>query len=408
MYFPFFVAKRYLFGRSRLGATGWISLISAIAIAVVTAGLVCVLAVYNGYVAILLEGESNSIPELLIKPHEGMTFSTKSVESKLRQSDLVKHYSRILHSEGLLRSQSGEFMTEIYGVDESYLQVVQMDSALAEGSFLVPSTTEGEEDVSPTTIGIALAIEGVGKGGETELSMLFPRREGLINPLALASAFVEQKLRLTGVLGNYNEQINKRVYTTLKGLQGSLNYTDDIASAIALKLHTGLDTEQSKARLSQLLGEEFIIQNREEQQPEQTLLIKAEKFMVYAIMCFILVLATFNLASSLAMLIMEKENDIKSLKALGAKPKQISSIFAMTGLLISSLGALLGLCLGIAFCLLQEHFGFIYSGEGLSRMPFPIDLKATDLFYIMLSTIVVAILSSSIPTRLIKRASFCM
>lgn len=403
MGFVLFTARRYLFGRSRLGATGWISLISALAIAVVTAALVCVLAVYNGYVLMLLGGEMHSYPDLLIKPREAMVFSSGEVVRKVNQTGLSRSMSGVLVTQGVLRSSAGEFVSEVYGVDSAYHSVVGIDSALLEGKFVGAMEQRGDELYHPITIGIALAVEGLGREAEESLSLLFPRREGMINPLAMASAFVELPVYLGGVLPSYNEVIDRRIYTDLEGLREALNYSGDELSALAIGLRLGVSTAEAKASIGEALGDAYLVLNREEQQPELTFLIKTEKLMVYAIMCFILILAAFNLASSLAMLIMEKEQDLRSLSALGATSLQIRAVFATTGLLISSLGSLVGLLVGVVFCLLQQRFGFISSGEGLSRMPFPISLEWQDLLYIILATSVVALLSASIPPSLMAK-----
>lgn len=405
MPFVVFTALRYLFGRSRLGAAGWISLISAVAIAVVTAALVCVLSVYNGYVALLLSGEVQSMPELLIKPREGKICDFAFISNQLQESNLVQAHSAVLQTQGVLRSGEVQTICEVYGVDEDYTQVVAIDSGLREGHFLL-SKQEYDEGLNPATVGIALAGEGIVpslEGGR--VSLLFPRRQGLINPLAVASGFVDIPLSISGVLPPYNEQINRRIYIAISALREALNYDGQTVSAVALRPKEGISTEEVQAGLRQRLGADYLVLNREEQQPELTFLIKTEKVMVYAIMCFILVLATFNLASSLAMLVMEKGQDIQTLRALGASVHAISTLFALTGVFISGIGSVCGLVLGTAFCYLQQSFGFISSGEGLSRMVFPIDMRWQDIIYIILATFVVTSLSAIIPAGFISKRS---
>lgn len=410
MGFVAFSALRYLFGRSRLGAAGWISLISAIAIAVVTAALVCVLSVYNGYVALLVSGEARCLPELMITPRIGKSFDADTLLQTISPLTEIVSHSKVLQSQGVLRTNNSEAICDVYGVDKAYKQVVPIDSGLIEGYFLSEALSPPEKDSineeekrSPACLGFALASKSLFDNDSLPPTLLFPRREGLINPLAVSSGFVEVPLNLTGILPPYNESVNQRIYIQLKDLQEALNYNPSIVSGIALRLRTGEDLSRTQQKLQNIVGPSYLVQNREEQQPELTLLIKTEKVMVYVIMLFILVLATFNLASSLAMLIMEKEQDIQTFRSLGAGRKQVSLIFALTGLLTSMIGSITGLIIGLGFCLLQQTFGFITSGQGVNQMTFPIDLQWQDLIYIILATFVVASLSAGIPAGLINK-----
>lgn len=406
MYFALFTARRYLLGRKRLGATGWITLISAIAIAIVTAALVTVLSVYNGYVAMLLGGEKASLPELLIKPSSSSLLDMRRVDSLLRLRELTSAHSAVLSAQGVLQSSGAQFYTEVYGVDSNYTHVLAMDSAMAEGAFLerdyIPSQTSGQE-LSPITLGIALAVEGAVKESDSlGMQLLFPRREGFVNPLVAASNFVIADVYSVGVLPPYNEQINRRVYIPLEDLQGYLSYEPHQVSAVALSLRAGLEVDAVQEELSQLLGPDYKILSREEQQPELTFLIKAERVMVYLIMLFILILAAFNLASSLVMLILEKGKDLKTFRIMGASPSQIALIFSFTGFLTSGLGVAIGLIFGYLLCFVQGQYPFIYSGEGLSRMPFPIDLRWTDFASILLITTIITALSALLPLRILR------
>ncbi len=404
MRFAFFTALRYLFGRSRLGATGWISLVSSIAIMVVTAALVCVMSVYNGYVAMLLEGESRNYPELMIRARIGDKVHLDKLEGILKDTGLIHSYSPLLLTQGVLQSPKAELFADICGIDNRYTQVVSIDSGLQEGSFAPLVAYRSTTDAIPMVLGIALAAEGATSNEsdeEDQLSLTVPKREGLINPLAPASAFINQSVRVVGVLSAMNESSNRIAYMPIDAVRDLLNYDDNIASAIAMKVSHAISVAEAKERLTATLGEEYLVLDREEQQPELTTLIKTERVMVYLIMLAILTLAAFNLASSLVMLIYEKELDLRTLYMLGASPIQSASIFAFTGLLISGIGVLVGLSLGLILSVLQEHWGFLYSGEGINRLPFPIDIQFVDLAYILLATSLISFVSASLPASLL-------
>lgn len=403
MRFALFTAKRYLFGRKHLGATGWISLISALAIGIVTAALVCVLAVYNGYVVMLLSGEENTSPELMIKPSKGLTMEADKLISQIEGRSDIEAISQVLTTQGLLHASGVDLVCEVYGIDSLYTRVVGIGSKMTEGEFCSTQATVPDTVPASAAIGIALAAEGATKESDSPAHLTFPKREGIINPLATASAFVQQPIHASGILPPYSEEVNRRVYLNISALRETLNYSGNFVSHLALKLHDSSNIDDIQNELQESLGEGYLVLNREEQQPELTLLIKAEKLMVYTIMLFILILAAFNLASSLVILTMEKAGDLSTLRAMGARRLQLASIFGFTGLMVSLIGSSIGLILGLSFCLLQQSFGFITSGEGASLMPFPIDIQALDIVYIMLATVIVSVLSASIPISLVAR-----
>lgn len=408
MRFALFTALKYLFGRSRLGATGWISLVSAVAICIVTAALVCVLSVYNGYVAMLVSSEADSSPDLLLRPKYGNTLAADSLSSILGSSPYVQHSTPILEAQAVLRSTHSEHATTVYGIRPDYTEVVPMQGNMASGSLLAPERYRADADTIGITIGIALAAEGADASDEDEqaLQLILPRREGLINPLVASSAFSTQDVIVTGVLPPYSEAVNKRIYMDAEALAGLLNYDRHTANALAIKLQDAVQADAAQSALSTLIGTGYSLLNREEQQPGLTVLIRTERIMVYLIMIAILILAAFNLGSSLVMLILEKDLDIRTLYTLGATRLQTTAIFAFTGILISSIGSVLGLILGLGISLAQAEWGFLYSGEGLSRMPFPIDIQMLDLGYTLLATAIISAISAALPASILWRRNY--
>lgn len=405
MRFALFTALRYLFGRSRLGATGWISLVSAVAICIVTAALVCVLSVYNGYVALLVGSEANSSPDLLIRPKQGNTLAIDSLTNVLRHSPYVQHSTPILEAQAVLRGDRSEHTATVYGIRTDYPQVVPMGANMLRGDLLAPKQYRANADSIGITIGIALAAEGADATAEDEslLQLILPRREGLINPLLASSAFTTQDVIITGVLPPYSESVNKRIYMDAEALANLLNYDSNTANALAIKLKDSTALRDAQAALSTQLGTQYSLLNREQQQPGLTVLIRTERIMVYLIMIAILTLAAFNLGSSLVMLILEKELDIRTLYTLGATRLQTTSIFAFTGVLISGIGSSLGLVLGLGISLAQAQWSFLYSGEGLNRMPFPIDIQIIDLAYTLLATAIISAISAALPASILWR-----
>lgn len=389
----FFFARRYILGGSRLGAVGWITLISAVAIGIVAMAMVLVLSVYNGYVSMIEEATDISSPELIITPREGTTIDLEADE-QLRQTladGSVAHYALVLEGLGMLRSSTGEEVVQVTGIDEAYWQIVPRDSLLLDGQppQIAEDTVEAEQIL--LGLGILSTLEQGGQGSEI-YTLFFPRRQGMINPLLPSTAFRSRELRSSGILRPVSEELDRKAYIHRQLMQELLGYEGQVASYIALKGRGS--AEELRTRLRPLLPKAYELKNRQEQHPELTLLIRVEKIMVYIIMVFILLLATFNLISGLAMLIMEKQSDLKLLSALGMQRSEQSRVFALVGLIISLLGASVGLVVGCALGLVQQTWMPLKAGAGEMAMPFPIVMKPSDFAIILLGILSISLITS--------------
>lgn len=401
MRLSFFFAWRYMFGRSRLGAVGWITLISAVAIGVVAMAMVLVLSVYNGYVRMIERATDATTPELIIAPREGMTIALDAdprLVAVLADSS-VAHYALVLEGLGMLRGAGEEQLVEVLGVDDRYWEIVPQDSLLLQGqvpgwSVQTEGSLEGETPQS-TVMGDILLGLGVlsafGDAGE-EYQLFFPRRQGFINPLMPSTAFRSQEMRLCGVLRPISEELDHRAYVNLSLLVDLLGYEGRVASYIALKGYGS--AEELRAKLLPLLPDGYDLKDRQEQNPELTLLIRVEKFVVYIIMIFILLLATFNLISGLSMLVMEKRADLLMLTSLGMRQRQQRGVFALVGLLVSLSGASLGLFLGFVLGFVQQRWEVLQAGSGELAMAFPIVMKPMDFVLILLGILTMSLVTS--------------
>lgn len=402
MRLAFFFARRYLVSRSRMGAVGWVSSISALAIGVVTAALVCVMAVYAGYVSMILDGADRMDSDLAIESATGAVYSTDSLRLEAVEAmPFVRSVAPVLISRGMLRLGEQELMAELYGITSRYTQTVPLDSSLLEGAWLPEIYAPGETAI-PSVLGIGIASREVGRDS---LTLTLPRRRGLINPLAPGTAFLSSGLRAVGVLNPLREDIDTRIYMPLDSLAQLLDYDAGMVSQLAIALVPNVSPAEAKAQIRTALGAGYRVLDREEQQPELTMLIRVERLMIYVIMLFILVLAAFNLASSLVMLTIEKRTDLSTLEAMGATRAQRMGIFAMTGLMISMLGSGLGLLVGLALAYIQKTFGLITVQTGLVPMPFPVAIQWGDILLIILATVVISVLTSMFPSIFLGRKS---
>ena len=396
MSFVRLLAVRYLFSKTSLSATRWISIISAVAIGVVTAALVCVLSVYNGYTAMILASDNDSSTEYVIREVSQKNFDATSLLNQIKSSELSDkvHTGLVLSSQGVIEIAGEHIPLQVHGINQAYSELVPLKKHIYDGSYIEFHHITHTPDI---LLGIGLLQKNSLNINLTENpKLILPRRQGFINPLAPASAFEECSLRISGVLKPLSDDINKSAYINIDVLQDMLSLPQGVVSAIALKPDRSISQATLRRALSPILETKYKLLNREEQQPERTFLIKSEKIMVY------LILAAFNLSSSLVMLIIEKRKNINTLISLGAQSNKIRWIFTLTGILTSTIGSIIGLSFGLAICLLQERFALLYTGEGASQLPFPVDVQLSDLGLILIITLIVSSISAFLPSIFLR------
>lgn len=402
MSFVRLLAVRYLFSKTSLSATRWISIISAVAIGVVTAALVCVLSVYNGYTAMILASDNDSSTEYVIREVSQKNFDATPLLNQIKSSELSDkiHTGLVLSSQGVIEIAGEHIPLQIHGINQAYSELVPLKKHIYDGTYIEFHHITHTPDI---LLGIGLLQKNSLNINLTENpKLILPRRQGFINPLAPASAFEECSLRISGVLKPLSEDINKSAYIDIDVLQDMLSLPQGVVSAIALKPDRSISQTTLRRALSPVLGTKYKLLNREEQYPERTFLIKSEKIMVYLIMTFILILAAFNLSSSLVMLIIEKRKNINTLISLGAQSNKIRWIFTLTGILTSTIGSIIGLSFGLTICLMQERFALLYTGEGASQLPFPVDVQLSDLGLILIITLIVSSISAFLPSIFLR------
>ena len=402
MSFVRLLAVRYLFSKTSLSATRWISMISAVAIGVVTAALVCVLSVYNGYTAMILASDNDSSTEYVIREVSQKNFDATPLLNQIQSSELSDkiHTGLVLSSQGVIEIAGEHIPLQIHGINQAYSELVPLKKHIYDGTYIEFHHITHTPDI---LLGIGLLQKNSLNINLTENpKLILPRRQGFINPLAPASAFEECSLRISGVLKPLSEDINKSAYIDIDVLQDMLSVPQGVVSTIALKPDRSISQTTLRRALSPVLGTKYKLLNREEQYPERTFLIKSEKIMVYLIMTFILILAAFNLSSSLVMLIIEKRKNINTLISLGAQSNKIRWIFTLTGILTSTIGSIIGLSFGLTICLMQERFALLYTGEGASQLPFPVDVQLSDLGLILIITLIVSSISAFLPSIFLR------
>lgn len=407
MNFPFYIAKRYLFSKKSHNAINVISAVSVCGVALATLALVCTLSVFNGFQDLVATMFTAFDPELKITAVSGKVFDGQDERIQfLRQLPEIEVFSESLEDNAMVQYKGRQAMVTVKGVEDNFDRLTPIDSILYGRGELVLH----DEVVDYAIPGIELvSVLGTGIRFLDPLEVFAPKRGSRINVASPASSFNSDYLHSSGLVFAVNQQKYDASYilTSLTFARNLFQYDTEVSS-VDLKLKEGSNIYKVQENISQLLGEDFRVQNRYEQQADTFRIMEVEKLISYLFLSFILLIACFNVIGSLSMLIIDKRADVVTLRNLGANDETIKRIFLFEGCLISFMGALVGVVLGVALCLVQQEFGLISLGSGDSAGAFvidayPVSVHVGDVVLVLCTVLLVGYLSVLYPVRYLSR-----
>ena len=403
MNLSFYIAQRYLFSKKSHNAINVISFVSVCGVAVATIALVCALSVYNGFNDLVSSLFGHFDAELKITPVKGKVFDPETEEIRaVKALPMVACYSEVLQDNVLVRYHDRQGVAVLKGVDASYEQLTQIDSILIDGSFKL-----ADEVVNYANMGIGLAYAlGINAGFVTPMEIYAPKRAEQVNMANPASSFHLEYAYIGSVFRTDQQLYDDSYLIVPLALARSLFDYEHEVSAIELKLHDPKQVAQTKQEMSRLLGEEFKVQDRFEQQEDSFRMMQIEKWMTFLILTFILAIALFNVVGSLSMLMIEKQADVATLRNLGADNRLIRRIFLLEGWMISAFGAGIGIVIGVSLCLLQQMFGFISLGEAAGAFvidAYPVRVAVGDIVTILCTVLAIGFLAAWYPVRYLAK-----
>lgn len=395
-----YIAKRYLFSKKKHNAINIIAGISVCGVTLATMALVCTLSIFNGFQEIVTEFFTAFDPELKISAKQGKFFSTEEEQIKaVKAFPEIEVWAETLEEQALVQYKNRQTMATIKGVTDNFQELTSIDSLLyGAGSF-----TLYDEVVNYGIMGGELVgTLGTGISPIDPLHIYAPKKGARINIANPTTAFNQDYLYSPGVVFVTNQSKYDATYilTSLSFAQ-KLFAQDNKVSAIELKLKDENQINKVKRQIEQVLGEDFIVQNRYEQQADIFRIMEIEKFVSYLFLTFILAIACFNVIGSLSMLILDKQEDVNTLRQLGANNQLITRIFLFEGQLISFSGSVMGIILGVTLCLLQQHFGLLsLGGSGQFIVDaYPVSLHLGDVCLIFITVVVVGFIAVYYPIR---------
>lgn len=401
MNFPFYIARRYLFSKKSTNAINVISGISVVGVAVASMALVVTLSVFNGFHDMVASFFTQLDPQLKITPAKGKTAaSNDSTLMRIRQLDEVAVATDVLEDQALAVYGDRQQMVTIKGVDDNYDKLTHIRQILeGDGDYALHAA-----DMNYGILGLGVAYQlGIGYTYREPLKIYAPRREGQINMANLQDGFVEDELYSPGVLFSIKQgKYDKRYIITAIQFTRNLFDRDGELTSLELRLKPGSNFERVKAKVQEMAGTRFVVRDRYEQQEDTFRIMKVEKLMAYIFLTFILVIACFNIIGSLSMLMIDKRNDVVTLRNLGASDRQIIRIFLFEGRMISAIGAVIGIAIGLLLCLLQQQFGLIGLGstEGSFVVDaYPVSVHPWDVVVVFFTVLAVGFLSVWYPVH---------
>ena len=406
MNFPFYIARRYLFSKKSTNAINIISGISVLGVAVATMALVVTLSVFNGFSDLVASFFTDFDPQLKIVPVEGKTAPADDpVLSEIKAMPEIYVATECVEDQALAVYNGRQAMVNIKGVEDNFDSLTHIRQILdGEGTFELHAA-----DIQYGILGRQV-IDVLGIGFyyfPLPLKVYAPKREGQLDMSDPADGFIEDELYSPGVVFEVKQSKYDRNYIlTSIGFARRLFDQQGMISSLELRLKQGSDFEAVKEHICQVAGEKYRVMDRYEQQDDTFRIMKIEKLIAYIFLTFILMVACFNIIGSLSMLIIDKKDDVVTLRNLGASDRQITQIFLFEGRLISAIGAVIGIALGLLLCWIQQTYGIISLGSSEGSFvvnAYPVSVHPIDVVIIFLTVLAVGFLAVWYPVHYFSR-----
>ena len=396
------IAWRYLFSKKGHNAINIVSGISAAAVTVVTAAMVCVLSVMNGFGTLVEHLFSEFDPVLLVVPAEGQTLRTDTLPIvSLYAREDIEAVSMQLEQTALIRYKDHQIPARVMGVDSLFRQTAHIDSVITDGYY---SVWDGAFERTVLGRGLAAQI-GMNAHFTGALHLYAPERTKRINMLRPDQSLRHEHAFIAGTFAvNQMEYDDRLLLVSLPLARRLFDYDEHTASALRVQPKSTLKIEDLKLKISKTLGPGYKVLDRYEQQADFFRILRIEKLLTILLLVFILLIASFNIIGSLSMLMIDKREDIRILSHLGADERTIRRIFLLEGWFISSLGALCGLVIGVVLCLGQQHYGWLSLGSGAEYIisAYPVEVQPQDIAVVALIVLALGFAAAWYPAKKFK------
>ena len=395
---PFYIARRYLFAKKSTNAINIISTISVIGVFVGSAALFIILSVFNGFEEVVLKMYNTFTPHLVIAPIEGKTFDPQTaVFQDIKKDPRVYSYTEVLAENALLKYRDRQSVALVKGVSADYLKNPSLDTITIQGEFVL-NNKSGPHAVIGSAIQSYLMINT--NDPLTPLQIFSPKKGRNLNSVNPADDFTISTIPVSGVFEVQQDFDNIAIVPI--SFARELLQEERNVSFIEINLNNGVNVDLFKQGVERQLNKGFVVKDRLQQNQVLYNILGSEKWAVYIILTFILIIAIFNIIGSLTMLVLDKLKDIAILSSLGAGKKLIKRIFLFEGMMITMTGCIFGLLIGLVFCLLQQKYGFVKMSEDDLLIPnaYPVAIKWMDLLLVFCTVTIFSFVASALSSNL--------
>ena len=391
-----------MFAKKQFNAIHIITAISSVAVGVVTAAMVCVLSVMNGFGVMVEQLFSQFDPDLRITTQKGKSFSiSEEKRNELLGLPSVDLLSESITETALVYFEDKQMPVQLQGVDAEFDELTGIEQIITDGHYEV---YDGAFDRAVLGQGLAWKL-GIGARFVSGIEVYAPKREGKVNMLRPDANFNRETCFIAGTFAvNQQKYDDNLMLVDVALTRRLLDYDSTEVTALQVTVAEGYSVKQAKREILGVMGEGYAVQDRYEQQEDFFRILRVEKLLTTLLLVFILLIATFNGIGSLSMLIIDKQQDIRTLSHLGASEKMIRRVFVLEGWMVNALGALGGLVVGLVVCLLQEHLGLLKLGNGVEYVieAYPVAVQGWDIVMVIVVVLALGAISSWIPARRIK------
>lgn len=397
-----YIAKRYLFSKKSHQVINIISGVAVSGVALATAALICTLSVFNGFQGVVAGQFTAMDPDIKVVPSTGKSFSyTTAAFDSVRKISSIEAAAFCVEDKAMVQYGGKQAMVTLKGVDDNFMEITTIGNALYGNG----------EPVLKDSLN-SYAIPGAGLIQQLNCGIRFTaplevyalNRKGKINLTVPARNFKKDALFSSGLVFAVNQPVydESHVIVPVDFARRIFRRGADEATSMEIRLKENANIAKAKREIESALGNSFQVLDRYEQQCDIYKVMQVEKLISYIFLSFILLVACFNIIGSLAMLIIEKRDNMNTLRSLGADDRKISDIFVIEGCMISSAGAICGIVLGLLLCLLQQHYGIIsMGGDGFSVNSYPVIVEFNDVAMVFATVLLVGLAAVWLPVRLL-------
>jgi lipoprotein-releasing system permease protein len=402
MHLPYYIARRYLRSKKSHNIINIISVISVVGVTVGTLSLIVVLSVFNGFEDLVKSLYSSFDPDFKITVKTGKTFENNRLsQSEIENLPGVISYTEVVEENALLKNKNEQFIVRMKGVSEQFLKDNPLRDMLYDGEMLLK-----DDHLNYSIMGYLVAYNlGIKLFDPGNPVMIYVPRRTASRLASLDQSFNTGAVIPSAVFAVQQEIDSRYIIVPIDLARELMEYSDNQLTSVELRLEDGFDYGDLQPKIEELVGSDFEVKNRFQQQVLLYRIMKSEKWAIFFILTFIIIIAAFNVTGSLSMLILDKRKDIAILFSMGASARLIKRIFLSEGIMISFLGASLGLILGFILCYIQMTFGLIRLGDANAFIVpyYPVEMQLLDFIAVFVTVIIIGVLSSWYPVRQISR-----